>query len=185
MKSVPSNAALLVIDVQQAFNNPTWGKRNNLSAESNIAKLIAKWRDTSRPLIHVQHRSSSPEGLFNAQGAEFKKEARPLSGEPIIQKAVNSAFIGTNLEVRLRDTGITSIVIIGITTDHCVSTTARMAGNLGFETCVVSDATATFERWSPEGRYHTAEAMHDTALTSLSGEFATILDTHSVLSRLL
>ena len=183
MHMLPANAALIVIDVQQAFNDPSWGRRNNLSAETNIAKLIAGWRRTRRPLFHVQHQSASPEGLFRPDrpGFAVKPEAQPLPGEPILYKSVNSAFIGTDLEERLRNSGIDTLVIVGITTDHCVSTTTRMAGNFGFATYLVSDATATFERRGPGGAHFTAEQMHDTALASLNGEFATVLDSEAVL----
>lgn len=174
---LPDNAALIVIDVQQAFTDPSWGQRNNADAEATIAGLLTHWRQTSRPVIHVHHHSSHPEGLFHPlkTGSQVKPEAAPLDGEPVIIKNVNSSFIGTDLEQRLRADGITTLVIVGITTDHCVSTTARMAGNLGFTTYVVADATATFERRGPDGRSYSADQMHDTALASLHGEFATVV----------
>lgn len=186
MNSLPLDAALIVIDVQQAFNDPSWGQRNNPSAEANIAALLAGWRKTQRPIIHIQHRSERPESLFHrdGQGVKVKPEAEPLSGEPVIFKDVNSAFIGTDLEQRLRGMGAKTLVIVGITTDHCVSTTTRMAGNFGFETYLVSDATATFERRGPDGKAYTAELMHETALASLHREFATVVDTSSVLAGL-
>lgn len=117
-------------------------------------------------------------------GFQVKPEAQPLAGEPVLYKNVNSSFIGTDLEQRLRDAGITALVICGITTDHCVSTTTRMAGNFGFETYIVSDASATFERQGPDGRHYTARQMHDTALASLHGEFATVVTTKDVLDAL-
>lgn len=186
MKPIPANAALIVIDVQQAFNDPSWGQRNNPEAESNIAALLEGWRSTGRPLFHVQHRSQRTGSLFNPAGPGFavKPEAQPLAGEPVIYKNVNSSFIGTDLEQRLRDAGIDTLVICGITTDHCVSTTTRMAGNFGFETFLVSDATATFERVGPNGRYYTAQQMHDTALASLHGEFAIVVPAAEVLAAL-
>ena len=183
MKQLPANAALIVIDVQQAFDNPCWGERNNPDAERQIATLLAAWRQTQRPVLHVHHRSRHAEGLFNPAGPGFavKAEAAPLPGEPVVQKDVNSAFIGTDLEARLRAGGIDTLVIVGITTDHCVSTTARMAGNMDFKTIVVSDATATFERTGPSGILFSAETMHQSALASIHGEFATVLDTAAVL----
>ena len=176
------DAVLIVIDVQQAFNHPRWGRRNNPEAESNVAKLLAEWRKTGRQIIHIQHVNPKPESLFNGPGVEVKPEAKPLHGEPVITKDVNSAFIGTDLQERLQSMGAKKLVLVGLTTDHCVATTARMAGNYGFDTYVVSDATATFERNGVRGQKYTAEEMHDTALASLNGEFATIVTTEDLLT---
>ena len=184
--SLPPNTVLIVIDVQEAFNDPSWGKRNNPAAEARIAALLAGWRRTRRPVIHVQHRSPRAESLFHPSrpGFKVKPEAEPIPGEPVIFKEVNSSFIGTDLEDRLRAMGAATLVIAGITTDHCVSTTARMAGNLGFATHLVSDATATFERRGPQGAHFSAEQVHDTELASLHGEFAIVLDCAAVLEML-
>ena len=186
MQSLSPDTVLIVIDVQQAFDDPSWGQRNNLTAEANVAALLAGWRKTRRPVIHVQHRSRRPESLFHPDRPGFvvKPEAEPLPGEPVIFKEVNSAFIGTDLEQQLRARGAITLVIVGITTDHCVSTTTRMAGNLGFETWLVADATATFERRGPDGQHFSAQQIHETALASLHGEFATVLDTATVLAAL-
>ncbi|WP_133646753.1 cysteine hydrolase family protein [Paraburkholderia flava] len=183
MKPLPPDAALIVIDVQQAFDDPSWGPRNNPGAEANVATLLAAWRNTRRPIFHVQHRSPRPQSLFHPErpGFAVKPEAVPLADEPVIYKDVNSAFIGTDLEQRLREDGIETLVIVGITTDHCVSTTTRMAGNFGFDTYLVSDATATFARRGPDGKTFTAEQMHETALASLHDEFATVVATAAVL----
>jgi len=101
-----------------------------------------------------------------------------------VQKSVNSAFIGTTLESDLRASGYRTLVLTGMQTNLCVSTTARMAGNLGFDTVVVSDATATFDNTGPDGRLFPAQLLHDVALADLHGEFATVLDTRTVLDRL-
>lgn len=179
MKHLPTNAALIVIDVQQAFDDPSWGARNNPRAEDNIAALLAAWRQSGRPLYHIQHDSTNANSLLRrgVPGFQVKPQAQPLPGEPVIFKSVNSAFIGTDLEQRLRDAAIGTVVTCGITTDHCVSTTTRMAGNFGFDTYIVSDATATFERTGPDGQHFTAQQMHDTALASLHREFATVVTT--------
>jgi nicotinamidase-related amidase len=100
----------------------------------------------------------------------------------VIEKRVNSCFIGTTLEADLRNRGFDALVIAGLTTNHCVSTTARMAGNLGFTTWVVSDATAAFDRLGPDGAHHEAEQIHAIALADLHGEFATVVDTRTVVA---
>ena len=117
-------------------------------------------------------------------GNEIKAMVAPLAEEPVVRKNVNSAFIGTNLKSLLRKNNIGSIVLVGLTTDHCVSTTARMAGNMGFDTYVVSDATATFDRTGADGRNYSAEQIHTVNLASLNGEFATIIDTEQLLKML-
>ncbi len=179
-------AALLVIDVQEGFDDPSWGPRNNPDAEQNIAKLLAAWRAAGRPVFHAQHMSTEPGSTLRPgqRGNTIKAAAAPLLGEPVIQKRVNSCFIGTGLEEQLRQAGISSLVLVGITTNHCVSTTARMAGNLGFEVVVVSDATATFDRRGPDGTFYPASLMHAVGLAELHQEFAAILSTASILASL-
>ena len=183
MNSLPADTALIVIDVQQAFDLPRWGARNNPEAEANIARLIGAWRSCGRPVIHVHHESASPAGAFRkgSPGVLTKPEALPREGERLYWKTVNSAFIGTSLEADLRQAGITTLVVVGLTTNHCVSTTARMAGNLGFETFVVADATTTFDRMGLDGRMRPAAEVHASALSDLDGEFATVVGTPDVL----
>jgi nicotinamidase-related amidase len=172
------------VDVQQGLDHPRWGARNNPEAEQRIADLLAAWRAAGRPVIHVQHLSLEPDSPLRADapGHAFKAEARPLAGEPVFRKHVNSAFIGTGLEAYLRTNQIDALVVAGITTDHCVSSTVRMAGNLGFAVTVVEDATATFERRGPDGTHFTADLMHRAALASLHGEFATVRSAQDVIA---
>ena len=186
MTALPRDTVLIVIDVQQAFNDASWGARNNPNAEARIADLMAGWRKSQRPIIHIQHSSPHLDSLFHPEQPGFvvKPEAKPLPGEPVLFKAVNSAFIGTDLEQHLRAQAATTLVLVGITTDHCVSTTTRMAGNFGFTAYIVSDATATFERHNHEGKHFSAELMHETALASLNNEFATVTDSAGLLQRL-
>jgi nicotinamidase-related amidase len=178
--------ALVLIDVQQAFDDPSWGRRNNPAAEANIARLVADFRAAGRPIIHVKHDSTEPASTLRPDrpGNAFKPEAVPAAGEPLFAKTVNSAFIGTGLEAHLRERGITGLVVVGFITNHCVSTTARMAGNLGFHTTVVADACATFDFKDADGALIPAELMHRIGLAELRGEFATILTTEELLSAL-
>ena len=177
---------LIVIDVQRAFEEPGWGERNNPGAERRIGEAIAGWRRAGAPVIHVRHRSAEPDGWFRpgTPAFEFKPEAQPEEDEPVITKDVNSAFIGTDLETRLRDAGVESVALVGLTTDHCCSTTARMAANLGFETWVLGDAMATFDRRAPDGELLPADLIHRSELASLHDEFAEVVDTRTALDRI-
>lgn len=173
------DAALLVIDVQRGFDEieATGLSRNNPDAAQRIGVLLTAFRRAGAPVVHVRHASSEPGSPFqpNRPGYLVKDEAREQAGEAVIVKRVNSGFIGTDLEQRLREAGIRTLVITGATTNHCVETTARMAGNLGFEVLLVRDATWTFDRVGPDGETHPAAAVHAMSLANLSGEFAAIV----------
>lgn len=177
------NAALVIIDVQKAFNHEKWGERNNLEAEQNIESLLKLWRKKKYPVIHIQHLSDHIHSIMHPshEGSEFKDTVKPIEGEVVIQKKVNSAFIGTNLEEYLRANGIEKVVIVGLTTPHCVSTTTRMSGNLGFDTYLISDATAAFGMKGPNDVYYSAEEIHAISLATLHEEFATILTTEEMM----
>ena len=183
MTSDLARSALLVVDVQRGFDDPVWGPRNNPAAETNIGRLLAAWRAGGRPVVHVLHDSTSATSPLRPgqPGNLPKPEAAPADGEPVYRKVVNSAFIGTGLEADLHEMGVSALVIVGLTTNHCVSTTARMAGNLGFTTWVVSDATATFDRDGIDGARRPADQVHAAALSDLNGEFASVVDTVTLL----
>ena len=174
--------ALLIIDVQRAIDDPSWGDdRNNRGAEGNIARLLERWRGRGWPVIHVRHSSCEPGSTYRKgqPGFEFKAEVMPREEERIVEKQTNSPFIGTDLQQHL--SGITTLVIVGVITNNSVEATARMAGNLGFDTYVVRDATATFGRRDYDGRWRTAEEVHAMSLANLDGEYARIVTTEEVL----
>ncbi len=155
--------ALILIDIQKGFENIKYwgGQRNNSNAEENASDLLRFWRENNLPLFHIKHCSSNPVSPLHEtnKGNEFNDLVKPISNEPIIKKNVNSAFIGTNLQEKLINLKITKLVIVGLTTDHCVSTTTRMAGNLGFDTYLVSDATAAFNKKGLQGQNYSAELI--------------------------
>ncbi|HEY0744121.1 MAG TPA: cysteine hydrolase family protein [Chryseosolibacter sp.] len=181
------NTAFIIIDLQDGFNDEAYwgGNRNNPQAEQNTRKVLDTWRELKYPVFHVKHNSVNPKSPLapGKPGNAIKEIVKPMADEPVIPKKVNSAFIGTDLEAKLRAKGITRVVLAGLQTDHCVSTSARMAANLGFETIVLSDATATFDRTSQSGQKFSAQTIHDINLTSLHDEFATILTTQQLLER--
>jgi len=189
MSSLPlASTALLVIDVQKAFDEieADGTPRNNPQAIARIAELLDAFRGKGAPVIHVRHASLEADSRLRPDrpGYAVKEEARERAGEPVIVKHVNSSFIGTDLERRLREGGVRSLVIVGATTNHCVETTTRMAGNLGFDAKLVRDATWTFDRTGPDGDHYPAAAVHAMTLANLSGEFAEIVTAAEVVRRL-
>src|SRR5260370_792025 len=187
-KNLSSQTALIVIDVQRAFDEweAAGKRRNNPAALARIVELLAAFRQSGTPIFHIRHESMRPDSSFapGRTGGQVKDEAREKTGEPVIVKRVNSAFIGTDLEARLREAGIRTLVICGATTNHCVETTTRMAGNLGFDARLVRDATWTFDRVGPDGDAHTAEDIHAMTLANLNGEFARIVTSREAIAAL-
>lgn len=182
--SITEKTPLILIDMQVGFDEPFWGKRNNPDTESNVQLLLNLWRSKNRPVIHVKH-CSIEEGSplhKDSKGVEFKPEVTPIDNEIVFEKSVNSAFIGTNLEAYLKNNNFETLVIVGLTTDHCVSTTTRMAGNLGFSPLLVSDATATFDKTGPSGIVYKADEIHNIHLASLHNEFCEVCTTLSIIN---
>ncbi|MEO6677946.1 MAG: cysteine hydrolase family protein [Pseudomonas sp.] len=178
-----TNAALIIIDQQKGILHPRLGRRNNPRAEERIFDLLAFWRRTSRPVIHVQHLSRSPESVFwpEQSGVEFQERFQPMVGELLIQKQVPDAFCATGLEARLRGAGIEQLLIVGVATNNSVESTARTAGNLGFEAWVAEDACFTFDKADYFGNAHCAEEVHAMSLGNLHGEYATVVNSTQIL----
>lgn len=181
---LPLQTALLLIDIQQGFDHPKWGKRNNPGAEMNAAALLSAWRSSQRPVIHIQHASRSETSPLHPDnpGHRIREIVAPLPHEIVLKKQENSGFIGTNLEAHLRENEIFTLVLCGLTTPHCVSTTTRMAGNLGFRTFLVADAVAAFALKDHLGHEYDAETVHAVSLATLHDEFATITETNAMLA---
>lgn len=170
--------ALLLIDIQQGLDQLDYygGRRNNPNAEDNCRKILDLFRAKKWPVFHVKHNSTHKDSPLHPSkpGNEIKQIVEPLTHEPVIGKEVNSAFIGTDLQSRLTTEKIDQLILVGLTTEHCVSTTARMAANLGFAVTILADATAAFDKVGVDGNFFDAEMIHQTSLATLKDEFAKI-----------
>ncbi|MEV6962956.1 cysteine hydrolase family protein [Streptomyces sp. NPDC051207] len=189
---IAENAALVVVDVQQGFENlGFWGPRNNPGADGNIAALIDVWQSSGRPVVFVRHDSvqaGSPLRPGQA-GNGFKayveeRRGKRTGGELLVRKSVNSAFYGTpDLDAWLKAAGISQVVLAGIQTNMCVETTARMGGNLGYDVVVAFDATYTFGLEGPFGwRLGTEEVARAAAVSLHGGGFARVVNTAEVVA---
>lgn len=171
------DAALMVIDLQRCMDDPARGRRNNPRAEHNVGRLLAAWRGSGRPVIHVRHVSGEPGSAYGPaqKCSQFKEVAVPVPGELIITKHTPSAFVGTCLEAALWEESFDTLVLCGMTTNTSVEATARMSGCLGYETYVAADATATFDKRDYTGTLRSADEVHALSLANLHGEYATVV----------
>ncbi|MFD9504756.1 cysteine hydrolase family protein [Streptomyces sp. NPDC060035] len=182
---ITGNAALVVVDVQQGFEEEEyWGPRNNPDADRNIAELIDAWQASGRPVVFVRHDSAKPDSPLRVgySGNAFKEYVEERRGkgngtELFLTKSVNSAFYGTpDLDAWLREAGVRQIVVAGIQTNMCAETTARMGGNLGYEVFFAFDATYTFDQEGPwDWQLSADELARATAVTLHGGGFASVV----------
>jgi nicotinamidase-related amidase len=176
-------AVLLPIDMQRAFDDPPWPGRWNGMVDDNGLALIERWREAGRPIIHVRH-DSVVEGSSLAPGNDgnrFRPGFEPKAGEPVVSKSVNSAFIGTDLDLRLRRLGARHVVAFGISTDMCVSTTVRTGSNMGWDMLLTDDACDCFELPDGKGGKISAEAVQAAHVATLAFEFCRVLSTSELL----
>lgn len=177
--------ALIVIDVQKGIDEADhWGgNRNNPQAEENIVYLLKAWHSKNLPVMFVQHCSVSNVSPFRPgyTGNELKEVIKPFVTGKVFSKSVTNAFIGTDLQQTLIDSNISEVVITGFVTNNSVEATARMAGDLGFKTTVVSDATAAFDKQGIDGVVYPSHVVHALSLSHLKDEYASIATTAEVL----
>ena len=177
-----SDAALLLIDVQKGvdvlehWGGPT-GRRNNPGAEANMLAILDDWRAAGLQVAYTRHdsREAASPLKFGLPTGDQKDGFEIEDGDIVVEKDVNSGFVGTSLEVDLRRRGINRVVIVGFFTNMCVETTTRMAGNLGFDTYLVPDCCATTNRVGVDGTDYDPELVHAMTVANLHGEFCTAL----------
>lgn len=190
MSSPVAAPALIVIDVQEGFDDPVWGPTVNPACEANVARLIDAWATAQAPIVVVRHDSTTPGSPLNpaSSGNALKPAVAAAPAAVTIAKRVNSAFLGDpELDPWLRERGIGAIVLCGIQTNMCVETTARMGGNLGYEVVVPLDATRTFDLATtlPDGarvERSAAELVATTAVNLAAGGFASIVSTDAAIA---
>jgi nicotinamidase-related amidase len=182
--AIDPEAVLLVIDVQAGFADPSWGERNNPEAETNIARLADAWAAAGRPVVRVRHASTRPESPLRPDepGFAYHPVAADLTPALEITKSVHSAFLGSpDLGDWLKARGARQLVITGIQTNRCCETTARMAGDLGYDVLFALDATYTFTERGPDGRTVTADDFARATAANIHGNFGTVVHTHDLI----
>lgn len=177
--------ALVLIDLQKAIDDPSWGVRDhNLHAEANAFRLLSAWRARGWPVFHIRHDSRFPASTYRSgqPGNDFKPLTSPISGESIVSKQTCSAFVGTGLEQLLREKGCEALAICGVITNNSVEATVRNAGDLGFDVSLVEDACFTFGRADWNGAWRSSAEVHALSLANLQGEYCQVTTTDRILA---
>ena len=178
------STALIVIDVQQGFDDEMyWGRRNNPACENNIVRLIDAWRERQWPIVFVKHNSTTPESPL-APGS-LGNELKPMiSADPdlLVEKQVHSAFHGDpDLQAWLDGHGIEGVAITGIQTNMCCETTARVASDLGYRLWFVEDATHTFDLTDRNGTVFGADDIATYTALTIAEDFGSVVTTSQLI----
>jgi nicotinamidase-related amidase len=182
---IAADAVLLPVDMQKGFDasgRPALSSRPDAPA----LRLLEAWRRSGRAVIHVRRDSVEPGSVFapGRLGNALRDGFSPRPGEPLVTKSVNAAFIGTDLDLRLRRLGATAIVVFGLTTDMCVSTTVRVGANMGYRLIVAADACAAFDQPGLDGAIIAAATAHATHLATLANEFGEVARVEDLIAAL-
>ena len=180
-------AALLIIDVQKAIDDPAWqrfGPRSNPDAEAKIAALLEHWRAQRWPVVHLRHSSPHPESSYAARGPGFGFKYTVRSGpkEVVVTKRTNSGFINTALHAELKQWHSDRLVVCGVTTNHSVDATVRHAASLGYDVTLVSDACAAVALQTASGEVIDAALVQRVFLTNLAGEYCQLASTDQIIA---
>lgn len=170
-----AGSALVLIDLQNTYRDGVMRLEGVEAAIAEAKALLARARGAGIPVIHVRHDAGpgSPYDLTAANG-RISDEVAPEGGEAVVTKTRPSAFVGTDLEARLKGLGVTDLILAGFMTHMCVNSTARSAFSLGFRPTVVASATATRALPAPDGSVVPAAQLQAASLAALADLFAVV-----------
>jgi nicotinamidase-related amidase len=170
-------AVLLPIDMQRGFDEAGSPPRWNRNLDANGLALLAAWRSAHRPIVHVRHDSVQPGSTLapTHPGNRLRPGFEPQGDEWLVSKSVNSAFIGTDLDLRLRRLNAKHVVVFGLVTDMCVSTTVRTGANIGWDMILVPDACDCSALPDGQGVIIPAEQIHAAHVATLAYEFCRVM----------
>lgn len=181
----PNPVPLIILDVQDAINQPVWDGKNNPNYIDVIETLLAAWRTQGWPVIHVKHDEPTPTSTYHTHGPWNAIQARvaPRAGEAVVSKHQNCAFINTELNCLLTDMGARTCVLVGVVIHNSMDATIRAGKALGYTIILPTDATTAVPVTDPSGRRWNAEDVFQLSLALLGGEYAQLTTARDVLTR--
>jgi nicotinamidase-related amidase len=171
--------ALLIIDVQRDyFPGGAYPLVGSDAAAQAAESVLARFRVAGEPVLHVQHRWDAPDAAYlrpDTPGFAHDARVAPSDGEPVVVKEQPNAFVGTDLEQRLRAQSIDELVVAGMMTSMCVDATVRAAVDLGFAVTVVGDGCAAPDL-AHDGVAVPGELVHAAFLAALADGYADVVN---------
>ncbi|KNC12674.1 cysteine hydrolase [Pantoea sp. RIT-PI-b] len=177
--------AVIVIDIQnEYFPGGKMPIPDGMQALKNSKRIVEFAHKNKMPVFFVQHLGDADGPLFakGSRFAEFHKDLQPAKGDRVISKATPSSFVGTDLQKQLDSLGIKQLIITGLMTHMCVSSTARDAVPLGYSVIIPEDATATRDLATWDNKVVDHKVLQQAALTGVADVFAEIKTTDAVLA---
>jgi len=170
--------ALIVIDIQESFRQrASWARVSTPDIVGRANRLVDLARQAGDLVVWVLHTEPGSGNPFDPDSGfvRLMDGLKPEPGDPVLAKTSRNAFTTTNLQQILTEKGVRELVICGIQTEQCCETTARVAGDLGFDVTFVTEATATFPIPHRNGVDELGvDAIIERTEYALSGRFATI-----------
>ena len=208
---IPRKTALIVVDMQRYFTQPSFPftevferlspgaslgylKRVTSTVIPNIQRLLKCFRDMGSPIVFTAVGSEVGDGgdlpcwlrtldelglavlgkriwpPINDHSWEIDEALEPRKGETVLNKLSAGTFVTTGLEQRLHHQGVETVVVTGVSTDVCVSTTAREAADRGFKTIIIGDACTTL-----------SDKMHQDSLDTFNIAFGWVRTTQELI----
>lgn len=185
MASPSAPTPLIILDVQQAIDQPQWSGKSHPGYLSAIVRLLAHWRANGWPVIHVKHDEPNPASTYHTHGPwnGIKKEVAPVAGEIVVTKHENCAFVATRLDEVLKQLQAVQLVLTGVVIHNSIDATVRAGKALGYSIILPADATTAVPVKGPDGKQWDAQTVYELTLAILGGEYARIVDSGALIAQ--
>ncbi|CAO3304311.1 isochorismatase family protein [Pseudomonas asiatica] len=176
---------LIILDVQDAIDQPVWDGKNHPGYLSVIQRLLRHWRSNVWPVLHVKHDEKNPSSSYHVHGPwnGIKKEVAPVEGEVVI-KHENCAFIETQLDSILKSMQVKRIVLTGVVVHNSMDATVRAGKALGYDIILPADATTAVPVIGTQGTCWDASTVYELTLAILDTEYAQVTSSDDLVAQL-
>lgn len=177
-----NDTALLLVDFQNdyypSYPGAKWKLVDTEQKSALAAKLLKKFREQGRPVVHVRHEFESVNAPFflpQSEGAKIHDSVAPIAGEHVVLKHKINSFRETDLGEAFANRNVKKVVIVGAMSHMCIDGAARAAVDFGYETTVIDDCCATLDL-EFKGKRVPAEDVHHAIMAALKFGYCDVMD---------